>query len=176
MPLAILLLLGAACEAPREAPAPRRPEVVLARVQMRSFRGERLVAVGWAESLTYARASSDVEAEQASLRMPRRFGPGPRAPGDVGGVEIRAPVVDGNLATQQLEGRGGVHARTASGVTGFTERARFDGPTMVASGADPVMVRGPQYVLDAHGFTFRTVEDDFEFGGPVHSGVGGKLR
>ncbi|MFN0063045.1 MAG: hypothetical protein ACKVPX_11090 [Myxococcaceae bacterium] len=172
--LASVGLLGLACETPKPEPIRPRPEVLLENVQMRSFRGERLMAVGSADRVVYARASADVEGTHARVRLPRRFQSGQRSPGDIGGVEISAPAIEGNLASQYVEGSEGVEVRTASGISGKTPKARYDGPTMTATGDAQVLVEGANFDLQAMGFVFRANDDVFEFGGPVDSHISGR--
>jgi lipopolysaccharide export system protein LptC len=139
-----------------------------------SYRNNQLVAVGRAQRLAYERSSSNADVEMPLIRLPSRSRLGGQF-AELGGVEIRAPRAEGNLASQKLEAFGGVLLRTGSGVTARTERALYDGQALVTSGEGAVEVRGPVYALNAVGFTLRSRDEDFTFGGPLQSGLG-KVR
>lgn len=161
---------GPSCAPPVDREPEPRPEVVLHGVTLRAFQRDRLAAVGRAARLTYERGSSNADVAMGHLELPSR--PRPGVPSKLGDLTIDAPRAEGNLASQRVEGSGGVTVRTGTGVVAKTERAAYDGPTQVASGEQRVEVQGPSYALEAHGFTLRSAEEDFEFGGPVRSGLG----
>jgi len=139
------------------------PEVILTGARLRSFRGSESVATGRAAQVTYQRVSADLTASEVLLRFPPRQGvPGGPSPA-LGLVEVRAPMVVGNRITQQADGSDGVLVRTGSGLIGRTERAHFDGASMIATGNDPVTVDGPRYRLNADAFTLKLNIEEFHF-------------
>jgi hypothetical protein len=140
---------------------------------MRAYRGNALAAVGQAKLLIYERSSSNAELEQSVLRLPPRPVQGAGHYSNLGAVEIIAPKAEGNLNAQKLDAYGGVQARAASGMIARTDRAQFDGVAFLTSGNGPIQVRAPNYALDAVGFALRSREEEFDFGGPLRSGVKG---
>lgn len=168
--LSSLLVLLAAC-GPRRAPAGTPeppPQVVLRGVQLQSFEGERLVLAGRAERVTYQRLEGAVTATHTLLRLP-----GQGAASAQQSTEIRAPVMEGSLASRQLTGSGGVVIRTADGVVARTPRATYDAPAQHARGRDGVAVRGPDYALRADSFDLSLADGTFTFEGSTHTVVGG---
>ena len=171
----LLVLLATGC-GPRNGPAGATeppPEVVLYGVQIQSFEGDQLVLAGRAERLTYQRAEGAVTATNTLLRLPSRRG-AQRAPsGPRGGMEIRAPVMEGSLASRQLTGSGGVVIRTADGAVARTPRATYDAPAQHARGREGVAVQGPAYGLRADSFDLSFEEGTFTFEGNTQTVVGG---
>lgn len=174
--LSSLLALLAACVPHRDASesAGEPPQVVLHGVQLQSFEGERLVLAGRAERMTYQRSEGLVSATNTVMRLPgSRMSP-QRAPGGPrGGMEIRAPVMEGSFSTRQLEGSGGVVVRTADGMVARTPRATYDGPAQVVRGREWVAVQGPDYALRADSFDVSLPDGTFTFEGAVQTMVGG---
>lgn len=167
-----LLALGmlGACPKPPVSDESLPPEVILTGARLRSFRGTELVATGRAAQVTYQRTSADLTASEVLLRFPPRQGGGPSPA--LGVVEVRAPAVVGNRLTQQADGRDGVWVRTGSGLVGQTDRAHFDGVTMIATGNDPVTVDGPRYRVNASAFSLRLNVEEFSFMNKVSSRLG----
>ena len=170
--LVILALLAAgACAPPEAKPAAPRPEVVLHDVTLRSYRGNTVTATGYAERLAYERSSSNIELERPKLRLPARA-PGAGKMSALGAVQIHASRADGNVGQKRMEAYAGVELRAESGMVANTDRALFDGQTLLTSGAGPVKVRAPNYALDAVGCFLNSRDEDFDFGGPLRSGLG----
>ncbi len=170
-----LLVLLAAC-GPRREPAGTSeppPQVVLRGVQIQSFEGNQLVLAGRAERLTYQRSEGEVTATNTLLRLPGRRDTqrAPSAPR--GGMEIRAPLMEGSLATRQLTGSGGVVIRTADGAVARTPRATYDAPAQQVRGREGVAVQGPDYALRADSFDLSLEEGTFTFEGSTQTVVGG---
>jgi lipopolysaccharide export system protein LptC len=163
MALALSLAGASGCSNPTLTDESFPPEVILTGARLRSFRGSESVATGRAAQVTYQRSSADLTASEVLLRFPpRQEVPGGPSPA-LGVVEVRAPVVVGNRLTKQADGRDGVLVRTGSGLVGRTERAHFDGVSMIATGNDPVTVDGPRYRLRADAFTLKLNIEEFEF-------------
>ncbi|WP_224364780.1 hypothetical protein [Hyalangium versicolor] len=174
--LSSLLVLLAACgprpgtTAASEAP----PQVVLNGVQIQSFEGEQLVLAGRADRLTYQRTEGAVTATNTLLRLPGRRDATQRAPaGPRGGMEIRAPVMEGSLSSRQLTASGGVVIRTADGMVARTPRATYDAPAQHARGKEGVAVQGPNYSLRADSFDLSFTDGTFTFEGSTETVVGG---
>jgi len=170
--LGVLVLCS--CEKPPEIDQIPPPQIILTGARLRSFRGSELSATGRAAQVTYERTGADFNASEVFLLLPSRDRPGSPSPA-VGWVEIRSPLVVGNRNTQQADGSDGVVVRTASGIVGRTQRAHFDGVTKVATGKDPVTVKGPQYAVAADSFSLRFEEEDFRFTGHVVSHLVGAV-
>ncbi len=170
-----LLALLAAC-GPRREPAGTSeppPQVVLHGVQLQSFEGDRLVLAGRAETLTYQRTEGAVMATNTLLRLPSRRD-NQRAPaGPRGGMEIRAPLMEGSLSSRQLTASGGVVIRTAEGMVARTPRATYDAPARHARGREGVAVQGPDYGLRADSFDLSLADGAFTFEGSTQTVVGG---
>ena len=161
--VALSLAAAGACSNPPLPDESLPPEVVLTGARLRSFRESESVATGRAAQVTYQRSSADLTASEVLLRFPPRQGvPGGPSPA-LGVVEVRAPMVVGNRITQQADGRDGVLVRTGSGLVGRTERAHFDGVSMIANGNDPVTVDGPRYRLNADAFSLKLNIEEFHF-------------
>lgn len=174
--LSSLFALLAACGprpgAPGTTEAP--PQVVLEGVQLQSFEGDQLVLAGRADRLTYQRTEGAVTATNTLLRLPGRRGPEQRAPaGPRGGMEIRAPLMEGSLSSRQLTASGGVVIRTADGMVARTPRATYDAPVKQARGREGVAVQGPNYALRADSFDLSFADGTFTFEGSTHTVVGG---
>ncbi|MFL5348786.1 MAG: hypothetical protein ACJ8AT_28655 [Hyalangium sp.] len=171
-----LLVLLAAC-GPRHEPAGTAeapPQVVLHGVQLQSFEGDQLVLAGRAASLTYQRTEGAVSATDTLLRIPGQRGAEQRAPaGPRGGMEIRAPLMEGSLSSHQLTASGGVVIRTAEGMVARTPQATYDAPARRARGKDGVAVQGPDYALRADSFDLSFADGTFTFEGSTRTVVGG---
>jgi lipopolysaccharide export system protein LptC len=167
-----LLAFGvlSACSKPPASDESLPPEVILTGARLRSFRGNEVAATGRAAQVTYQRISADLTASEVLLRFPPRQGAGPSPA--LGVVEVRAPAVVGNRLTQQADGRDGVWVRTGSGMVGQTDRAHFDGVTMIATGNDPVTVDGPRYRVNASAFSLKLNAEEFSFMNKVSSRLG----
>lgn len=179
----LLLLLAAACgaPAPRAAPPPPEPPlpaVTLYGVRLSVFRGDRLAVAGRAAKATYDRDTADVGGSEVLLRMPSVGGVA--APGGgagraarVGGAEVRAPEVLGNLSSLQADALGGVLLRTSTGIVGRTERVHYDGPAHQVRSVTPSVVQAPNYALSGERFTFFVPEERFVFEGDVRATLEG---
>jgi lipopolysaccharide export system protein LptC len=171
----LLVLLATGC-GPRQGAsgaAEPPPQVVLYGVQLQSFEGEQLVLAGRAERLTYQRAEGAVTATNTLLRLPSRRGPQRAASASRGGMEIRAPLMEGSLASRQLTGSGGVVIRTADGAVARTPRATYDAAAQQARGREGVAVHGPDYALRADSFDLSFEDGTFTFEGDTQTVVGG---
>lgn len=146
--------------------APSRPQATLHGVRMRIFRGDELALLGRAARLSFNRTTREVTAAEALLQ----FRPGSPRP-----VELRAPEMRGNLDSRGADLSGGVRLRGA-GMSGETERAHLDGPSMVASGDQPVKLRGPGYSVRAGGFQLDFEQEAFDFSGEVVTELEGESR
>lgn len=159
--------LLAACRPHRPDPsapaAPSRPQATLHGVRMRVFRGAELAMLGRAARLSFHRGTRDVAAEEVLLQLHPGAGP----------MELRAPLLRGNLDTRGADLSGGVRLQSPAGLTGETERAHFDGPSMVARGDRPVSLRGPGYALDAAAFQMDFTRETFDFEGGVTTDLQG---
>jgi lipopolysaccharide export system protein LptC len=175
LPLSLLVLLAACGPRPgatgtSEAP----PQVVLQGVQLQSFEGDQLVLAGRADRLTYQRTEGAVTATNTLLRLPGRRAPDQRAPaGPRGGMEIRAPLMEGSLSSRQLTASGGVVIRTADGMVARTPRATYDAPAKQARGREGVAVQGPSYGLRADSFDLSFTDGTYTFEGDTRTVVGG---
>jgi lipopolysaccharide export system protein LptC len=163
--------LMAACSLPApkkgDLPAKLPPQVSLEGVTVRSWEQGALVATGVARRLTYDRTTADFEGVDVVVRFPSQG-----RQGALEDLELRAPVAAGNLTSRQATGSGGVQILSPSGLIGATERARFDGVGLVASGDAPVAISGPGYSVDAEGFNFFLATEELVFDGQVHSHLG----
>ncbi len=140
------------------------PMATFTGIRMEYFRGQELAAVGGASGLTYERTTGDLTGSQVVVRISSRPDPGALRPA-VGGMDLTAPAMVGNLLRKHAEGSRGVVIRTGAGIVARTEKARIEG--MRASGKDPVQVDGPGYVLTADSFAASLDDGDFEFSGRV---------
>jgi lipopolysaccharide export system protein LptC len=173
--LSSLLVLLAACGPRREQAGASEspPQVVLHGVELQSFEGDQLVLSGRAERLTYQRSEGAVTATNTLLRLPGRQGLQRAPSGPRGGMEIRAPQMEGSLASRQLTGSGGVVIRTADGAVARTPRATYDAPVQHARGREGVAVQGPDYALRADSFDVSLADGTFTFEGSTQTVVGG---
>jgi hypothetical protein len=163
--LPLLLLPALACMKPPPTVAELPPQVTLYGVQVHTFRGSALASSGRAAKLTLSRDSYDFTADEALLLYPGSD-PGRR-------VEVRAPRLFGHLPSQQVNGEGGVVARTGSGTVAVTEGARFDGVRQLASGDRPIDISGPGHSVKALRFNFDLATEALTFDGQVDSRLGG---
>jgi len=175
--LSSLLALLAACSPHRDAGTSHQeaPQVVLRGVQLQSFEGDQLTLAGRAERLTYQRSEGEVTATNVLLRMPSRRNatpvPSPVAP--TGGMEIRAPLMEGTLASRQLVASGGVVIRTSDGLVARTPRGTFDAAAKMVRGREGVMIQGRDYAQRADRFELNLPEGTFSFEGSAETVVGG---
>lgn len=168
--LTSLLALLAACgpRAPVGPPQEEQPEVVLRGVRMRSYQGSTLAMTGQSERTLYQRSTGNVVATHASLRL-RGTGEGNGPPG---GMEIRAPRMEGNLGAKQLVASGGVEITTATGIVARTPQAAYDAPAQSARGTEGVQIQGPGYSLQSDTFLLSLPEETFHFEGSVQTVLG----
>jgi lipopolysaccharide export system protein LptC len=170
----LALLLAAACS-PRSAQGPQEeppPQVVLHGARLVSYEGERLTLSGTAERLTYQRAGGDVQGTHATLRIPPSQAADRGPAGTSGGVEVSAPNMEGNLASKQLVGSGGVVIRTGEGMVARTPRLTYDANTQRANGNEGVTVTGPDYRMRADRFELSFPDETFIFAGSVETVLG----
>jgi lipopolysaccharide export system protein LptC len=171
--LAVLML--AACtprpreEGPQEQPP---PQVVLLGARLESYQGEQLTLSGTAERLTYQRAGGDVQGTNAVLKVPPGQGAVKGPAGTSGGMVVRAPNMEGNLASKQLVASGGVVIRTGEGMVVETPRLTYDATTGQARGNEGVTVKGPDYRLRSDRFELSTQDETFIFDGSVETVLG----
>ncbi|HYV49379.1 MAG TPA: hypothetical protein VFA20_31185 [Myxococcaceae bacterium] len=165
--IAALAIALAACTPDRPNPAtppePSRPQATLHGVRMRIYRGDEVAMVGRAARLTFNRSTREVTAEESLLQFHPRSRP----------VEVRAPQLRGDLDARGADLSGGVRLRGPEGLTGETPAAHFDGPTMVATGAEKVTLRGPGYAVQAGAFRLDFNDEAFDFDGAVATDLQG---
>lgn len=163
--LAVLGWLGCV---PRRSPdeATPPPMATLTGIRLEYFRGGDLAAVGRAAEVTYERMTGDLTGSDVVVRISSREEPGSLRPA-VGGMELTAPTMVGNLWHKQAEGSRGVAIRTGAGVVASTQKARIEG--LRARGNDPVHIEGPGYVLTADSFDASLEEGNFDFQGRVNT-------
>lgn len=175
------LLLAAALSAAACLPPPAPinegalpPQVTLTGVRFSYFKAGELLASGTAREFTYQNSSSDFVASDVVLRIPGRQG-GLRGPGGApsGALDLAAPLARGALNTRQVDAEGGVSLWAASGLTGKTNTAHFDGAASSVAGPDPVTLNGEGYQLSSRGFTIDFPTERFTFLGGVQSRFGG---
>ncbi len=161
--------------APRRAPSEATPPpmATLKGIRLEYFQGNDLAAVARATELTYERTNGDLTASDVVLRIASRQEAGALRPA-VGGMELSAPTVAGNLFRKQAAGSGGVEMRTGAGIVAHTPRAQIDGERMRAAGTDPVHVEAPTYTLTSDSFQSNLTDSEFEFEGRVSSQFGRK--
>lgn len=172
-------LLVAACSPRRQTEgAPRQPppQVVLHGARLMSYEGERLTLSGEAEQLTYQRAGGDVQATNATLRMPPGTTEEGMPVGTSAGMDISAPNMEGSLASKQLVASGGVVVRTGEGMVVNTPRLTYDAVQKGAHGNEGVQVRGPAYRLRADRFSLSFPDETFNFEGSVETVLGAAER
>jgi hypothetical protein len=166
-PAWVLLLALIACTPDRPsqqaASEPPRPQATLHGVRMRVYRGGELTMLGRAARLTFSRSTREVTAEESLLQFHPQSRP----------VELRAPQLHGNLDTRGADLSGGVRLRGPDGLTGETPTTHFDGPTMVATGNEPVSLHGPGYAVQGSAFRFDFDGEAFDFDGPVATDLRG---
>jgi len=165
----LLALAAAGCKPDRPAEAavtPSRPQATLHGVRMRVFHGEELALVGRAVRLSFNRSTREVTAEEALLQFNPRSRP----------AELRAPQLRGNLDRRGADLSGGVRLKGPSGLTGETAAAHFDIPTRIATGDQPVRLRGPGYTVQAGGFQLDFNEEAFDFQGAVATELAAELK
>lgn len=163
----LAVLLASACQPARlrQPPTsePSRPQATLHGVRMRLFRGQELSLVGRAARVSFHRSTRDIVAEEALLQFHPSGNP----------TELRAPELRGNLDSRGADLSGGVRLRGPSSLTGETERARFDGRSMTATGDRPVKLRGTGYAVTASSFQFNFTQESFDFSGDVDTRLQG---
>lgn len=156
----LLALVASGCRPNRQREAtttPSRPQATLHGVRMRVFRGDELSMLGRAARLSFNRSTREVTAEEALLQFHPRSRP----------VELRAPELRGNLDTRGADLSGGVRLKDTAGLTGETASAHLDISAMIATGTQPVKLRGPGYSVQAGGFQLDFDEETFDFQGDV---------
>lgn len=165
--LALWVLALVACTPDRPNPSaasePPRPQATLHGVRMRIYRGDEVAMLGRAARLTFNRSTREVTAEESFLQ----FHPLSRP------VELRAPQLRGNLDARGADLSGGVRLKGPEGLVGETPAAHFDGPTMVATGAEKISLRGPGYAVQAGGFRLDFNQEAFDFEGEVTTDLKG---
>lgn len=161
-------------KAREESAAQLPPQVTLMGVRLHGWEGSTLVSRGRAAKLTYDRSSTHFEANEALMQFPSRGEEAALKRQVNADLELRAPLAMGNLTARQADGKGGVTVRSASGLWGETESAHFDGVGLLASGKNPVSLRGPGYSTSANGFTFYFATEELVFEGDVKSQLGEK--
>ncbi|MCK8497776.1 MULTISPECIES: hypothetical protein [Myxococcus] len=173
--LLALCLLVAACSPRRPAEGASQqppPQVVLHGARLVSYEGERLTLSGKAESLTYQRSGGDVQATNATLRIPPGTPEQGMSVGTEKGLDISAPNMEGSLASKQLVASGGVVVRTGEGMVVETPRLTYDAVEKGARGNEGVKVRGPAYRLRADRFELSFPDETFTFEGSVETVLG----
>ena len=161
--LASIALLAVACSAPPHDEGPAPPEVTLRSVELRSYHGSTLSAVGHAEVMSYERGSADVLATTGNLRVFRNDAARPA------GTPPPATTIDtrnarGNLLSRGIDTWGGVRVRTPTGLDAHTERAHLDSLSLRSRGDTPVTVTGAHgYWLQADAFEMSLREEFYEF-------------
>lgn len=167
-------LLAVGCGEPRARKVHETPpEVTLYGVRMTHHRDRHPAALGRAARVTYHRESGDLTAYESYFRFPNRHTPVRRGR-EPSGMEVRAPLVVGNLGTRRADAQGGVVLKTSTGIAGETERVFFDGAALTARGESRVKVLGPGYTLEADRFTLWFEPEEFTFEGNVASRLGGQ--
>jgi lipopolysaccharide export system protein LptC len=149
--------------------------VVLRGVQLQSFEGDQLTLAGRAERLTYQRSEGAVTATNVLLRMPsqRNAEPSLSPMTPRGGMEIRAPLMEGSLASRQMVASGGVVMRTSDGMVARTPRGTFDAAARTVKGREGVMIQGPDYAQRADRFELSLPDGTFSLEGSAETVVGG---
>lgn len=142
--------------------------MVLRGVKMRSFQGSTLAMTAQAERTLYQRSTGSVVALHASIRL-RGTGEGNGPPG---GMEIRAPRMEGSLTAKQLVGSGGVEITTATGIVAHTPQATYDAKAQTARGTEGVQVQGAGYSLASDTFLLSFPDESFQFEGSVQTVLG----
>ncbi|MCP3104734.1 hypothetical protein LZ198_38300 [Myxococcus sp. K15C18031901] len=158
-------------EAQQEPP----PQVVLHGARLSTYEGEALTLSGHAERLTYQRTGGDVQASNATLRVP----PGAAEGGELGatkGLEVSAPNMEGLLSSKQLVASGGVVVRTGEGMVVHTPRLTYDATTRSARGNEGVRIQGPGYNLRSDRFELSFPDETFTFEGSVETVLGAVER
>jgi len=175
--LSSLLALLAACSPHRGSGDSNEgsPQVVLRGVQLQSFEGDQLTLAGRAERLTYQRSEGAVTATNVLLRMPskRNAEPSLSPMTPRGGMEIRAPLMEGSLASRQMVASGGVVMRTSDGMVARTPRGTFDAAAKTVKGREGVMIQGPDYAQRADRFELSLPDGTFSLEGSAETVVGG---
>ncbi|HQR30421.1 MAG TPA: hypothetical protein PLL32_08425, partial [Anaeromyxobacteraceae bacterium] len=106
-------------------------------VRFRAFRGGDLAASGTAARAWYRRDTGAVEAEEATVQVPRSGMPG---------IEVAARTLRGEVGANAWDAGGGV-VLTRGDVTARTESARWTGADGLVRGDRPVEITGPGYRL-----------------------------
>jgi hypothetical protein len=161
--LAVAALCGGCTPKRTEEGETAPPQVTLYGVRLSYFKGSQISAEGRATKVTYQRSSSDFTASDALLRFPSRAGVA-RVPGGAQtGLEVRAPIVNGNMSNKQADGIDGVILRTGSGMVGRTRSAHFDGKKQEVTGNEPVTLDGPQFAVASKKFFLNLKTEEFLF-------------
>ncbi len=154
------LLLVTACDRPASAAPPAAPaaDIRMERVTMRQFRGSQPRVTITAPQLEMLRGSGDFTLTSASVELAAH------------GLSVQAPRVVGNASAGVLEGSGGLTLTTRDGVTGTTERARFEQALGAEGGAVSdagVRLEHPDFTLEATGFQVDFASGAATFDRPV---------
>jgi hypothetical protein len=125
------------------------PQLTFQDLRYRVYQGPLLTAEGTAVRASMRRDTSDVVAEQVTVRFPPA--------GDRAEARVAAAQGQGNLKTRTFRAAGGVRAEQADQVA-LTEEARYDAASGLIRGDRPIevqggsslTVRGPGFTLDPH--------------------------
>ena len=123
------------------------PQLTFDELRYRVYRGPLLTAEGTAAHASLRRDTSDVAAEQVTVRFPPA--------GENAEARLTAARAEGNLRQRTFRAMGGVRAEQA-GQIALTEEARYDAATGLVHGDRPIevhggsrlTVRGPGFTLD----------------------------
>ncbi|RKH50762.1 hypothetical protein D7X55_22850 [Corallococcus sp. AB049A] len=171
--LSFLGLLATACAPRRPAPGAAnepRPDVVLEGARLRSYEGDTLQVSGTAARVNYRRAGGEVQATDVVVTLPPGKG---SPPSQQAGTTIRAPNMDGSLASKTWVGTGGVVVKTGEGLVANTPRLTYDSTARLAHGEEGVTMKGPDYQMRADRFTLSAADQTFTFEGTVQAVLGG---
>ncbi len=101
----LCLLAGGCLPTPEPESADTPPEVTLFGVQMTHYRGPQVAATGRSARVTYRRSSGEMVAYETFFRFPSRHAK-VRRNREPPSMEVRAPVVAGNLGAEDGRGAG----------------------------------------------------------------------
>jgi hypothetical protein len=119
----------------------------------------------------YERSSGDMEAPEAFARFHRTAA---ESPG--GTIQVRTPLLNGNLGTKQADARESVDLQTDNGQFGHASNGHYDGLKRVAHGDGPVKLWGPAFDLTAARYAIDFSEDRIDFDGQVDAVSGGRRQ
>ena len=123
------------------------PQLTFQELRYRVYQGSLLTAEGTAARASLRRDTSDLAAEQVTVRFPPA--------GENAEARIAAAKADGNLKLRTFRATGGVRAEQADQIA-LTEAARYDAASGLIRGDRPIevhggsslTVRGPGFTLD----------------------------